>query len=129
MLRHKWIYFADGVAAPGFLEAVGCDEYTGLHYLPGIDHFPIFQARGFNMATINSSGYFLAHAIDNLSPSYVRQLQTGVAEWYVSPADPVLKLLGIEYAAFDRQPAPAIASGLIPVRDRPLGNIWLYRLP
>ncbi|MFL6462843.1 MAG: hypothetical protein ACJ73N_00345 [Bryobacteraceae bacterium] len=129
MLRHKWIYFADGVMAPGFLEAMGCDEYTGLHLLPDIDHFQIFRARGYNMAAVNSSGFFLAHAIDNRSPDYVKQTQIGVAEWYVSPTDPVLKQLGIEYAAFDRRPTPAIASGLIPVRDAPISNIWLYRLP
>lgn len=129
MLRHKWIYFADGVMSPGFLEAMGCDEYTGLHYLPDIDHFQIFRARGYDMAAVNSSGFFLAHAIDNRSPGYVKQTQTGVAEWYVNPTDPVLKQLGIEYAAFDRQPAPSIASGLIPVRDAPISHIWLYRLP
>jgi hypothetical protein len=129
MLRHKLIYFADGVMAPGFLEAMGCDVYTGLHFLPDIDHFRLFKAKNLNMAAINSSGFFLAHAIDNRSPSYIKPIQTGVAEWNVSPTDPILKQLGIEYAAFDRRPDPSIALNLIPVRDTPISNIWLYRLP
>jgi len=129
MLRHKWIYFADGVMAPGFLEALGCDEYTGMHFLPDIDHFQIFKAKGLNVSALNSSGFLLARAIDPRSPSYVKLIQTGVAEWHVSPSDPVLKQLGIEYAAFERRPDPSIASRLIPVSSSPINNIWLYRLP
>ncbi len=129
LLRHRWIYFADGVMSPGFLEAVGCDEYTGMHFLPDVDHFPLFKARGFDMAAMNSLGYFLAHPVSKESPSYVRRIQIGVAQLYISPTDPLLKQLGIEYAAFEGRPDPSIAAGLIPVRDTPVDNVWLYRLP
>jgi hypothetical protein len=127
-LDHKWIFFTNGTMTPGFLIAAGCNEYTGYRFLPDLDHFSLFASRGMNIQAINMSAILLASALNPNTKTYVTTPGSDIVRWYVSPSDPILKQLGIEYFAFDGKPAAPIASQLIPLSPVPLDNIWLYRL-
>jgi hypothetical protein len=127
--QKKWIVFSDSVVSSGFFQAAGCDVYTGLRYIPDIDHFALFASRGMNLEVFNRLGYLVAHPLDpGASPAF--SLRVGaIVEWDVAPSDPMLRSLGIEYVAFDQPPRPAWSSTLVPLADAPVDGFWLYRLP
>jgi hypothetical protein len=127
--QKKWIVFSDSVISSGFFQAAGCDVYTGLRYIPDIDHFPLFASRGMNLEAFNRLGYLVAHPLNpGASPSFNLRLWATV-EWNVAPSDPMLRSLGIEYIAFDQPPRPAWSSTLVPIANGPVDGFWLYRLP
>ncbi len=129
-LRNRWIVFSEGQAAPGFFTAVGCDVYTGEHYLPDVDHFQLFASRHLNLDLYNRAGFTLAGAIPLGKPTFLDPVAAPIqVNWRVSPEDPILQQLGIRYAAFDTKPPPEIAARLKPLLDHPIDNFWLYELP
>ncbi len=56
LLRGKWLVFSDSVVNSGFIAATGCDVYTGLRYLPDIDHFGLFAANRYQLNALNRDG-------------------------------------------------------------------------
>ncbi|MBV9302196.1 MAG: hypothetical protein JOY62_11150 [Acidobacteriaceae bacterium] len=128
LLHAKWIVFSDSVVNSGFLAATGCNVYTGCHYLPDIDHFPLFAARGLDPPALNRLGYLTAHALPPGEKPSV-QFLIPILRLSISPTDPLLPALGIRYVAFDQQPAPALVAGLMPLSAETIPGFWLYRLP
>ena len=128
-LASKWLVFSDSLWIPGFLTAMGCQVYDGLHYLPDVDHFWLFAARGLDVKAFNQDGYLLAHPIGPNEKTTVQVVGPGWTRWNVSPSDPLLKKLGIKYVAFDRKPADNLVVQLAPLSIRPIDNYWLYRIP
>ncbi len=128
LLRGKWIVFSPSETSSGFFAASGCDVYTGMHYLPDIDHFPLFAAHGIDPQTLNALGYLLARPLPpNEKMSF--ELRPPVLAWNVSPTDAILPQLGIKYVAFDEPPPPALIPNLIPLSPQPIDGFWLYRFP
>ncbi|MBV8553222.1 MAG: hypothetical protein JOY54_18140 [Acidobacteriaceae bacterium] len=128
LLNGKWIMFSDSVVNSGFLAATGCDVYTGTHYLPDVDHFPVFAAHGLDLQTLNRSGYLDAHLRGPEEKMRLERPSPVVVQWDVSPADPILKELGIKYAAFDRQPSADLLQFMEPLASKPVDGFWLYQL-
>jgi hypothetical protein len=128
LLNGKWLLFSDAVVGSAFMAATGCDVYTGDHYLPDIDHFPLFAQRGLDPAAFNRLGYLDALPIAPHEKTSV-EFSIPVLRWKVSPADPILPRLGIKYVAFDQPPPAAWVSKLKPISSQPVDGFWLYRLP
>jgi hypothetical protein len=128
LLNGKWIVFSDAVVNSAFVAATGCDVYTGDHYLPDIDHFPLFAQSGLDPAALNRLGYLDAHPIAPNEKTSV-EFFIPVLRWKVSPADPILQRIGVRYVAFDQPPAAAWVSNLVPLSSRPVDGFWLYRFP
>ncbi|MBV8068923.1 MAG: hypothetical protein JO270_03395, partial [Acidobacteriaceae bacterium] len=61
LLKGKWIVFSNSVVSSGFVAATGVDVYTGLHYIPHIDDFPIYAAHHLDLDILNRDGYLDAH--------------------------------------------------------------------
>jgi hypothetical protein len=99
LLTGKWIMFSDAVVNSGFLAATGAEVYTGTHYLPDIDHFPVYGANGLDLNILNRDGYLDAHLRRPGDPMKVEMPVPVVVQWDVRPGDPILKQLGIQYAA------------------------------
>jgi hypothetical protein len=129
LLKGKWIVFADSFIRSGFVGAVGCDVYTGMRFLPDLDHSSLFAARALNPEILNRLGYLVARPVGQEETAAFKLRVEGVVEWDVSPTDPLLRELGIKYAAFDQEPTPAVSSNLIALADGPIDGFWLYRLP
>jgi hypothetical protein len=127
MLAGKWMVFADAPAASGFLTASGCQVYTGLTYLPDVDHFPMFASAGLDLRVVNRTGYRTARLAGADTAGWVELLDVGFVRWHVSPFDPLLRQLGIRYFAFAERPPDEVASRLTPLSDTPVGRLWLYR--
>ncbi len=129
-LRNRWIVFSEGQAPPGFFKAIGCDVYTGQRYLPDVDHFQLFASRHLDVNLYNRAGYTLAGPIPVTKTTYLDPVAAPIqVNWRVSPEDPILRQLGIRYAAFETKPTGEIAAKLTPLLDHPTDNFWLYRLP
>lgn len=128
LLNGKWLLFSDAIVNSAFLAATGCDVYTGDHYLPDIDHFPLFAQSGLDPAAFNRLGYLDASPISPNEKTSV-EFFIPVLRWKVSPADPILPRIGIRYVAFDQPPAAAWVSKLVPISSGPVDGFWLYRLP
>ncbi len=129
-LGKRWIVFSEGQAAPGFLTAIGCDVYTGEHYLPDVDHFQLFASRHLDPTLYNRAGYTLAGAIALNKLTYLDPVAAPIqVNWRVSPEDPILRQLGIRFAAFETKPPAEMVRQLTPLLDHPIDNFWLYRLP
>jgi hypothetical protein len=127
VLDGKWMVFGDAPGASGFLTATGCDVYTGLAYLPDIDHFPMFASAGLDLNVLNRNGYRTASLIDADTGSWVELLDVGFLRWHVSPFDPLVRNLGIRYFAFTERPPGEVASRLAALSGEPVGTFWLYR--
>lgn len=131
LLNSEWIVFTNtgDMHASGFFTGVGCQAYNTLRFVPDIDHFALFRSHGYDVRLLDSDVHMLAVPIPpNVKPSF-QSPGFGLLKWSVSPTDPILKQLGIKYAAFAEQPSPAVSAGLIPLGTRPVDNFWLYRLP
>jgi hypothetical protein len=129
-LRHgRWLAFSANPAVSGFLGSVGCDVYTGLKFVPDTKGLDLFDPTGEGRTSFNQSGYLLAVPAPEGSPSSFQTQSTGIVLWHVSPLDRRLKTLGIQYAAFDGEPPPAIRNALSPVAPNPVSGLWLYKLP
>jgi hypothetical protein len=125
--KDRWLVYSDAQAPSGFLTALGCDVYTRFRYLPDVDHFATFAARGLDTNLINRGGYLTAHLNAN-APSRFELINSFVIRWRVDASDPLLKELGIRYLAFDQKPPPEVTAHLIPLSVTPVGRLWLYRL-
>lgn len=97
-------------------------------YIPDVDHFALFRARGLDTDLMNRGAYFTARLIDASAPSRFELVNSSVIRWHVGVSDPLLKQLGIRYLAFDKKPPPEAAAYLMPLSDTPVGRFWLYRL-
>lgn len=127
VLDGKWMVFGDAPGASGFLTATGCDVYTGLAYLPDIDHFSTFASAGLDLNVLNRNGYRTASLIGADTGSWVELLDVGFFRWHVSPFDPLVRNLGIRYFAFTGKPPDEVASRLTALSGEPVGTFWLYR--
>jgi hypothetical protein len=129
LLESEWIVFSEDMHSPKFLAAIGCRVYNGFRYLPDIDRFALFQSKGYDLKVLNTDAHVRAHPLNPDAPSSLEQLGLEEERWNVSPSDPLLKELGIKYAAFADQPPATIASRLIPLGNGPIDHFWLYRIP
>ncbi len=127
--KDKWLVYSDALASSGFLTALGCDVYTKCRYLPDVDHFALFRARGFDTDVINRGAYYTARLIEPGAPSRFELINSSVIRWYVGVADPLLKQIGIRYLAFDKKPPPEVITHLTPLSATPVGKLWLYSIP
>ena len=128
LLQGKWLAFSDSVVNSGFIAATGCDVYTGLRYLPDIDHSGLFAAYHYDVQALNRSGFLTAHLRKGDEPSRIEVPLPHIAQWDVSPADPIVKELGIKYFAFDQPIPPALGPDLIALSPGAVDGFWLYRL-
>jgi hypothetical protein len=129
LLKGKWFVYAGSFVHSGFFKAVGCDVYSGLRFLPDIDHFALFAARGLNLETLNRSQYLVALPQRPDETTTLRLITVGLVEWRVAPSDPLLRQLGIKYLAFEKRPDPVLSSNLIALSTGPVDGFWLYRFP
>ena len=126
--KGRWLVYSDDPAPSGFLIALGCDVYTRFRYLPDVDHFALFAARGLDTDLINRGGYLTAHLAGASAPGRFELINPVVIQWHVDVSDPLLKELGIRYIAFDRKPPPEATTHLMPLSVVPVGKLWLYRV-
>jgi hypothetical protein len=131
LLASEWIVFTNNqdMHASEFLTGIGCEVYNGLHYIPDIDHFALFRSKGYDLKLLNTDAHLIVHPLDAAATGSFEQAGWGMLQWNVSPSDPILKQLGIKYAAFTEPPSRAVSAGLIPISKLPVDNFWLYRLP
>jgi len=128
LLNGKWLIFSDSVVSSGFLAATGADVYTGTRYLPNIDHFPVFASNRLDLNTLNRDGYLDAHLRRAEEPMKLEMPSPIVVQWDVRPGDPILKQIGIKYAAFDLLPDEQTLTFMQPLSQKPVDGFWLYRL-
>ena len=127
LLRSKWIVYSDSFIYSGYLAAMGCDVYTGMKYLPDVDHFALLARSGLPVRAFNRDGYLLARPLPPGARSTVEKaVPVWAIVWNVSPSDSLLKALDVRYFAFLEQPSPAIAAALRPLAKGPVSGLWLY---
>ncbi len=126
--KDKWLVYSDDPGSSGYLTALGCDVYTKYRYLPDVDDFPLFAARGFDMDVLNRDGYITAHLTGASAPSRFELVNSYIIRWNVDVQDPLLKQLGIRYVAFRQEPPPEVTAHLKPLSAAPIGSLWLYRI-
>ena len=73
-------------------------------------------------------GVFIASPQDAMDAVLAPDPRTVVVQWNVSPADPILKQLGIKYVAFDKPLDPYWSSFVVPLSSGPIDGFWLYQL-
>jgi hypothetical protein len=134
LLRAKWIVYSDSpvvdsdrLMMSGYLTAVGCDVYTGIKYLPDVEHFPLFASQGISPDVLNRDGVRIARPLPSGTPSSAAAPVEYEVVWNISPSDPILKQLGVAYFAFNNQPPPLIASQLMPLTSEPVDGFWIYK--
>jgi hypothetical protein len=123
----KWLVFSPDLPF-GIFAGCGLNSYVGRHYLPKIEDFATFRSHGVDTKEMNSEGMLLAKALPPGKQSFLVSRRPGIQEWNVSPADPLIKDLGIRYVAFDRAPASDLLDGLRPLSATPVSGFWLYQL-
>lgn len=130
LLNNKWVVFSDSILDSGFLASTGCNVYTGNRFLPDIDHFSLLASRVANIKEANNLGYLIAREIPPGQQGFFsRGLFRNQMYWNVSSLDPILPALGIKYVAYAQVPSSAVRTKLIPLSDKPVDNLWLFRLP
>ncbi len=122
----KWIVFSSQFEISGLLSAAGCDVYTGVHYIPDIDHFAIFARHGLDVSKLNRAGFFMASALPPGRPTALRVPAVNQVDWDVSAHDPILEEIGIRYFLFDKQPAADEIAGLRLISFAPINGFWIY---
>lgn len=130
----KWLVFSQAPTldpwGSGFVEAVGCDVFNGLKYVPDLKDLELFDTRGTNSAKLNQSAYLLVELAPNGSSEDFERLGTvGILVWKVNPLDPRLRQIGIRYLAFPFQPPPEVLKGLKAAANNPISTFWIYELP
>ncbi len=128
MLQGKWLVYSDTPVRSGFVAEAGCEVYTGTRYIPDIDHFALFAARGLDLNTFNRLGYLDAHPIAPGEPTRFIQVNPIIVKWEIAPTDPLLTQIGIRFVTFDSQPQPNWTKGLTPVNSAPIDGLWIYQL-
>lgn len=129
VLKGRWLVYSDTPVSSGFFAASGCRVYTGLRYLPDIDHFTLFAARGLDLNLFNRLGYLNAHPITKNEITSAAWQPNGILIWNVAPTDSILPQIGIRYVAFDSKPTPDLEKGLKPLSSKPVDGFWLFELP
>ena len=132
----EWMVFTDPNwgdrfdpnAASSLIAATGCHVYTTSTYLPNVDAFPLLSASHLNMEIANRLGYTTAVALPPGAKPSLELVGPAQILYSLSPSDPLLRQLGITYVAFDRKPAPAMTAGLVPIADKEVDGLWLYRI-
>ena len=127
VLNGKWFVFSDSHITSGFLASTGCDVYTGLKYLPDIDHFHLFASVGLPVDAFNRDGLLVALPLAPNQRSSVEVPLPFEVLWRISSADPILKLLGVRYFAFAQKPSDLIESQLVPLTTEPISGLWIYK--
>jgi hypothetical protein len=122
----KWIVFSSQFEISGLLSATGCDVYTGLRYMPDIDHFAMFARHGLDIGKLNRAGLLMAHALPLGRPTALRVPAVYQIDWDVSALDPILNEIGIRYFLFDKQPSADETAGLQMISPIPVNGFWLY---
>jgi hypothetical protein len=128
LLTGKWLVFSDSVVNPGFFAATGAEVYGGTHYLPDIDHFPVFAANHLDLNILNRDGYLDAHLRRPEEPLKLELRAAVLVQLDVRPGDQILKQLGIRYVAFDFLPDEKALPLLRPLSAEPVDGYWLYEL-
>lgn len=128
LLSVKWLVYSNSIVSSGFFSAAGFSVYTGMRYLPDVDHLNLFARSGIDLNVMNQSGYLLSEPIAEPQKSAVSLERTGVIHWKVAANDSILKELGIRYVAFDMKPSPLLATGLVPVTDVAVDGFWMYQI-
>jgi hypothetical protein len=134
--KGKWLVFSDPNFGDRFdantgsslIAATGCRVFTSSIYLPDIDAFPLFSASHLNMDILNRLGYVTAEALPLGSKPSVALIGPAQILFRLSPSDPLLPELGITYIAFDRKPAAEISSVLVPIANKEVDGLWLYKI-
>ncbi len=85
LLHGRWLVFSDTPVSSGFFAAVGCRVYTGTRYIPDIDDFSLFTARGLDLNAFNRLGYLDAHAIPSGQKSEFALVMPVIVRWDVAP--------------------------------------------
>lgn len=128
LLRGEWLVFSDSVVNAGFFAATGVEVYGTNRYIPDIDHFSVFAAHHFDLNIVNRDGYLDAHLRRPSEPMRAENPAVPVLQLDVRPGDPILKELGIRYAAFDFLPDDDARMKLRPLSATPIDGYWLYAL-
>lgn len=129
LIRGKWLVYSGWHGTPGYLTAIGADVYTGMHFVPDIDHTKQLLEAGLQMKVMNRACILSAIPVPPGVKTSAEAPTPGQIVWKVNPEDPLLKKLGITHVAFDQQPSPEVVAHLIPIHQGPVTGIWLYRLP
>lgn len=127
--RERWAIYTDSPMLSGFFAAIGCETLTGTHYLPDIDHFALFQQRGLDFRLVNRLGYLTLKPAASPPAQALKLIDPSNVQWSVAPDDPILREMGVRYAAFRGKPDGAIVSQLKPLADHAIDGFWLYELP
>ena len=87
-----------------------------------------FAAHHLDITLLNRLGFLEVRLRRSSEPMKLELPQTVVVQWNVSPADPILKQLGIKYVAFDKPLDPYWSSFVVPLSSGPIDGFWLYQL-
>ncbi len=127
LLQKRWIVFSDNIVDSGFLTATGCNVYTGLRYVPDVDHFKLFASQTKDSQLLNNDWFLNAHPIYTDQKSFFQVFAPVVLNWNVNPLSPTIPELGIGYAAFIEPPPKEALTGLKPLADHKVSGYWLYQ--
>ena len=117
------VFEEEGTASP--FNAVGCRLFSGSKYLPDIDHFAQIRAHGLDLNILNNLGYISTLELPPGQPPKAEQGKYGVF-LKVSPLDPLVRELGIQYLAFHHPPSEAVLAHLKPLAPGNLSEFYLY---
>ncbi len=124
LLEGKWMVFADDFTASPFV-AVGCRTFNGSKQLPDIDNFPLLERHGVDTNVLNNLSYIDAAELPPGQPPKAEQGKYGVF-LKISPLDPLVRELGIQYLAFHRLPSEEVRAHLKPLAPGNLSEFYLY---
>lgn len=123
----KWFAFSMSEVESGYLASLGLNVYTGVKYLPDIDHYHLFQLSGLPLDNFNRDGLLLAQPLQAGARAVVQAPAPYLALWNISPSDPILKAMGVRYFAFSQKPAAQIEAQLVPLSSGAISGLWIYR--
>jgi hypothetical protein len=123
----KWLVMAPE-SRYGIFAACGLDSYSGMHYLPPVQDFKIFNAHGVPTKILNSGGMLVLKPIAPGQKISIESVAGGNVQWEVNPMDPLVKDLGIRYVAFEHEQPAAMLAGLKPLAELPVSGFWLYEV-
>lgn len=125
--RATWLVYSQSFFLSGFVAAAGCDVYSGIKYLPDVDHFPLFESSGLPITALNRDAAVVALAVPPQTKPSIEVPMPFTMVWHISPIDPLLRKMGIKYFAFDHKPDGDVLPKLTPLTEWPEAGIWLYK--
>jgi hypothetical protein len=129
LLRDRWIVFSGTLPDSTFFSAVGCEVITGLKYVPDLNTLRAFDPTGAQRDLLNRSAWLFAVPDYDNRPATFEQVPPNLLKLSVNPLNPVLRSVGVRYAAFPREPPPDVAGRMKPLANWRLSGFWLYELP